>query len=51
MMLAATTSAEPKNPEVASKQKFLENGKVKIGVDLSSGGSIFWFSEVRAAAT
>lgn len=36
------------NPEVASKQKFIENGKVKIGVDLSSGGSIFWFSELPA---
>jgi hypothetical protein len=32
-------------PEVASKQTFVENGKVKVGVDLSSGGSIFWFSE------
>jgi len=35
-------------PEVASKKKFLENGKIKIGVDLSSGGSIFWFSELPA---
>ena len=41
---AGTLLADP-NPEVASKQKFIENGKVKIGVDLSSGGSIFWFSE------
>jgi hypothetical protein len=33
---------------VASKQEFLENGKVRIGVDLSSGGSIFWFSSPPA---
>ena len=32
--------------EDASKREFLENGKVKIGVDLSSGGSVFWFSEL-----
>ncbi len=30
------------------QEKFLSNGRVKIGVDLSSGGSIFWFSEVAA---
>jgi len=29
-----------------TKTKFLQNEKVKIGVDLSSGGSIFWFSQV-----
>lgn len=45
-MVALTFGAT--QPEVASKQKFLENGKVKIGVDLSSGGSVFWFSEVPA---
>jgi hypothetical protein len=45
LAIAGVTFAEPV-PEVASKQKFLENGKVKIGVDLSSGGSIFWFSEL-----
>jgi hypothetical protein len=26
-------------------EKFLENDRVKIGVDLTSGGSIFWLSE------
>jgi len=45
ILLASVAFAEPV-PEVASKQKFIENGKIKIGVDLSSGGSIFWFSEV-----
>jgi hypothetical protein len=45
ILLAAAAFAEPV-PEVASKQKFIENGKIKIGVDLSSGGSIFWFSEL-----
>lgn len=34
------------NPEVASKTKFIDNGKIKIGVDLTSGGSIFWLSEL-----
>lgn len=34
------------NPEVASKRKFLANESIKIGVDLSSGGAIFWFSEI-----
>lgn len=47
ILLASISFAEPV-PEVASKQKFLENGKVKIGVDLSSGGSIYWFSELPA---
>lgn len=28
-----------------AKERFLENGKVKIGVDVSSGGAVFWFSE------
>lgn len=46
-ILATIATAAPV-PEVASKQKFLENGKIKIGVDLSSGGSIFWFSELPA---
>ena len=45
MLLASFAFAEPVT-EVASKQKFIENGKIKIGVDLSSGGSIFWFSEL-----
>ena len=47
IILAGVAGAEP-NPAVASEQKFIENGKVKIGVDLSSGGSIFWFSELPA---
>ena len=34
------------DPKVASEPKFLSNDKVKIGVDLTSGGSIFWFSEL-----
>jgi hypothetical protein len=29
----------------AAEEKFLENDRVKIGVDLTSGGSVFWFSE------
>ncbi len=45
IFLASVAFAEPV-PEVASKQKFIENGKIKIGVDLSSGGSVFWFSEL-----
>jgi hypothetical protein len=33
------------NQEVASKQAFLDNNSLRIGVDLSSGGAIFWLSE------
>ena len=35
-------------PAAVPKEKFLSNGRVKIGVDLSSGGSVFWFSELPA---
>ncbi len=35
-------------PLPETKEKFLSNGQVKIGVDLSSGGSTFWFSELPA---
>lgn len=42
----ATSGAALANPEVASQTRFVDNGKLKIGVDLSSGGSIFWFSEL-----
>jgi hypothetical protein len=41
--LAAAFAA---NPKVASDSRFLENGKIKIGVDMTSGGAIFWFSEL-----
>lgn len=41
LLLAAEPVAKP-----APQEKFLSNGQVKIGVDLSSGGSIFWFSEL-----
>jgi hypothetical protein len=41
LLLAAEPAAKPE-----SKEKFLSNGKIKIGLDLSSGGSIFWFSEL-----
>jgi hypothetical protein len=33
-------------PEVASDVRFLSNERIKIGVDMTSGGSIFWFSEM-----
>lgn len=38
-------AAKPATTMVIQK-KFLSNGQIKIGVDLSSGGSIFWFSEL-----
>lgn len=41
----ALLAAEPM-PQTAAQEKFLSNGEIKIGVDLSSGGSIFWFSEL-----
>ena len=41
----SVSSAEEAGKEPSGKA-FLENGKVKIGADLSSGGSIFWFSEL-----
>ncbi|HEY1120427.1 MAG TPA: hypothetical protein VGE67_02460, partial [Haloferula sp.] len=40
LVLAVSAEEPPKG------EKFLSNGEVKIGVDLSSGGSIFWFSEL-----
>lgn len=40
--------AEPSKPAVASQTRFIDNGRLKIGVDLSSGGSLFWFSELPA---
>jgi hypothetical protein len=43
MMIVVAAAAEP---AAAPKERFLANAKVKIGVDLSSGGSIFWFSEL-----
>ncbi len=42
-LLPLTLIAKPERQE-----KFLSNGEVKIGVDLTSGGSIFWFSELPA---
>ncbi|MES2658791.1 MAG: hypothetical protein V4689_09235 [Verrucomicrobiota bacterium] len=42
-LLPVTLAAEP-----VRQEKFLSNGEVKIGVDMASGGSIFWFSEVPA---
>lgn len=35
-------------PDPLANQKFLSNGEVRIGVDLSFGGSVFWFSELPA---
>jgi hypothetical protein len=32
--------------DTGSNTRFIDNGDVKIGVDLDSGGSIFWFSEL-----
>jgi len=46
LLLACLAPLQGADPEVASKVEFLENGKVKIGVDMSSGGSVFWFSEL-----
>jgi len=45
LFLLPAAAAEPAAKE---KEKFLSNGEVKIGVDLGSGGSIFWFSELPA---
>lgn len=47
IVLAAVAVAAPP-PEVPPQARFLANGKVKIGVDLSSGGAICWFSELPA---
>lgn len=40
---SVTLTAEP-----ARREKFLSNGEVKIGIDLDSGGAVFWFSELPA---
>ncbi len=42
-LIPLTVVAKPEPQE-----KFLSNGEVKIGIDLTSGGSIFWFSELPA---
>lgn len=42
LMLACISFATAAEPQ----EKFLSNGQVKIGVDLGSGGSVFWFSEL-----
>ncbi|MCU0795630.1 MAG: hypothetical protein MUF31_06805 [Akkermansiaceae bacterium] len=44
--LCLTSGSMMANPEVASDTRFIDNGKIKIGVDLTSGGSIFWLSEL-----
>jgi hypothetical protein len=44
LMLPVAATAD--EPEVASDTRFLQNDKVKIGVDMTSGGAIFWFSEL-----
>lgn len=48
LLLASLVAANPQAPVVASKTRFIDNGKLKIGVDLTSGGSIFWLSELPA---
>ena len=48
VVLNCLASALPAKEEVASETKFIDNGKLKIGVDLGSGGSIFWLSELPA---
>ena len=42
-LLPAALAAAP-----ARDAKFLSNGEIKIGVDMGSGGSVFWFSELPA---
>jgi hypothetical protein len=44
--LMLPVAAPAADPEVASDTRFLQNDKVKIGVDMTSGGAIFWFSEL-----
>ena len=48
LLAALPVSAADPHPQVASQKKFIENDQIKIGVDLSSGGSIYWFSELPA---
>jgi hypothetical protein len=45
-ILPLLLAAEPIAEKPAPTEKFLNNGEIKIGLDLSSGGSIFWFSEL-----
>ncbi len=47
-LMAAACAVGAPSAAVASKTKFIDNGKVKLGVDLGSGGSICWFSELPA---
>jgi hypothetical protein len=46
ILLLTLATIHAADPEVASDNRFLQNGKIKIGVDMTSGGSIFWFSEL-----
>ncbi|MFM7181797.1 MAG: hypothetical protein ACKO2G_10095 [Verrucomicrobiales bacterium] len=48
LLFPLVAAAAPAKNQVASQTKFIENGQLKIGVDLTSGGSIFWFSELPA---
>lgn len=43
---APATEKSDAIPEVASNTRFLTNANLKIGIDLSSGGAIFWLSEL-----
>ena len=47
-MLVAFVSCDDKNtpPYFKPDAKYISNGIVKLGVDMSAGGSIFYFSEV-----
>ncbi|WP_035616160.1 hypothetical protein [Haloferula sp. BvORR071] len=44
--ISTISLAAAEEPAVASNTAFLENGKIKLGVDLGSGGSVFWFSNL-----
>lgn len=45
-IVSALVLASPLSAAPDAKEKFLSNGVVKIGVDLASGGAVFWFSEL-----
>ena len=40
--VAAVSAVEP--PKTPPKAVFIDNGKVRLGVDLASGGSVFYLS-------
>ncbi len=49
-VLTAPSTAVAEEQKTAEEVRFISDGKTKLGVDLSSGGSVFWLSEMPDGA-